>query len=144
MRKLRFQRGVFMAKEKDKTAMYILTIVGIVAFVGVCSAIIQNSGSNSDVSGAAVVGGQTTSTTGKTYTQWTTCLDSGNMVKLGNHAGDTLAKGDVCTGKYDKMISSASCVQDADGSYSYKYSTAASCASGKSCKKDSSGYAYCG
>lgn len=131
-----------MAKEKDKTAMYILAIVGIVAFVGIYTAVIQGSGS--DVSGAAVVGGQTISTTAISYTQWTTCMDKGNMIALGNHAGDTLTKGDVCTGKYDKTISTVSCVQDADGSYSYKYSTAASCASGKSCKKDSSGYAYCG
>lgn len=133
-----------VVKEKDKTAMYLLAIVGIVAFVGVCTIGIQSSQMNTDISGAAVVGGQMASTTGVTYTQWTTCLDRGNMVKLGNHQADSLAKADVCTGKYDKFISRVSCVQDVDGDYSYKYSSATSCPYGDSCKKDENGYAYCG
>ena len=132
------------AKTKDKTAAYILAIVGIVALVGVCTTVIQNSGSTQNISGAVVIGGKTASTTGVTYTQWTTCLDKANMVKLGNHAGDTLTKGDVCTGKYSKQLSTASCVLDVDGFYSYRYTTATDCPTGKTCKKDSSGYGYCG
>ncbi len=132
------------AKTKDKTAAYILAIVGIVAFVGVCTTVIQNTENTDDISGAVVIGGQTASTTGITYTQWTTCLDKGNSIKLGNHEGGILAKGDICTGKYDKMISKVSCVQDVDGFYSYKYTTATDCPTGKTCKKDSSGYGYCG
>ncbi len=140
-------KGIKKAMNHNKTGAYILGIVGLVAAVGLIVAIlgaVREAGS-SDISGAV-----TSALDGKMnrdfpeYTQWTTCLDQGNMVKLGNHEGGTLVKKDVCTGTADKMISRVSCAQDVDGFYTYKYTNADGCSQGKACKTDDNGAAYCG
>ena len=118
-------------------SLYIVGIVGIVAAVALVL-MIFNSVSTGTVSGAAVQ-----STTIST-TEWTTCLDIGNAVKLGNHEASTLTKIDVCTGDSDKMISYVSCAQDINGYYTYKYSNAVQCAHMESCLVDSENNAYCG
>lgn len=125
----------------DKTAALLVGIVGVVAVVGLLVTIldIDNLGTGSDTTAAAVYGGSVV-----TQNKWTTCLDLGNKIKLGNKEGDTLVKKDVCTGSAIKKIATVSCVQDNEGDYSYKYNEAEQCASGKSCMKDSSGEAYCG
>lgn len=117
-----------------------LYIVGLVAIVAAVALLLMmlNSISIGTISGAAV---QSTTTT---YTEWTTCLDLGNAVKLGNKQASTLTKYDVCTGTNNKMISYVSCAQDVDGYYTYKYSNAVQCAHMESCHVSSCGAAYCG
>lgn len=131
-----------MAKQTDKTGAYILSIVGVVAAVGLFTMFL-GGGSGDSLSGAAVQAWDTQSTT-TTYTKWTTCLDMGNMIKLGNPQGGTLVKKDACTGQEDKMLVMVSCAQDVDGGFTYKYSNPIQCASTKSCMKDENGAAYCG
>jgi len=131
----------------DKAGAYILGIVGVVAAVGLIVAIIGALGGSgsSDISGAVTsASDEEMDRDFPQYTQWTTCLDQGNMIKLGNHQGGTLTKKDVCTGTVEKMISRVSCAEDLDGYYTYKYTNAEDCSKGKSCKKDDKGAAYCG
>ncbi len=129
-----------MKLNENMTCVYIVALVGIVAAVALILLIMSNMNTtdSTDISGAAV---QSTTTT---YTKWTTCLDKGDSIKLGNTQGGTLEKKDVCTGTADKMISLVSCAQDVDGYYTYKYSNPIQCSQMESCKKDSEGYAYCG
>lgn len=124
-----------MRLDEKTMSVYLVAIVGIVAAVALLL-IILNSVDTGTVSGAAV---QSTTTS---YTEWTTCLDKGNSIKLGNPQGGTLEKKDVCTGTANKLISHAICTQDADGYYTYKFSNPEQCGAGKTCMKDSSG-AYC-
>src|SRR3989338_1199551 len=99
-----------MAKviNNDKAGAYILGIVGIVAAVGLIVAIMGAVGgsSGSDISGAVTSASdeEEGNTDFPEYTQWTTCLDQGNMIKLGNHEGGTFVKKDFCTETVDKMI----------------------------------------
>ncbi|MEK6868130.1 MAG: hypothetical protein AABX98_04890 [Nanoarchaeota archaeon] len=140
-------KAIKKAINHNKAGAYILGIIGIVAAVGLIVAIMGAVGesSRSDISGAV-----TSASDGDMdrdfpdYTQWTTCLNQGNMIKLGNHEGGTLVKKDVCTGTVDKMISRVSCAQDVDGFYTYKYTNADGCAHGKSWEKADDGAAYCG
>ena len=128
--------------EKDKTGIYIVAIVGIVAAVGIFVAIFNAGYSEGDISGAAVFGEQEESTIATTYNSWSTCLDQGNSIKLGNREGDTLVKKDVCTGKSIKQIATVYCSKEVDG-FSYKYSEATNCPVGKSCMTDTNGIGYC-
>ncbi len=117
-------------------SLYLVVIVAIVAAVALLLMML-NSVSVDTISGAAV---QSTTTT---HTKWTTCLDMGNAVKLGNKQASTLKKDDVCTGTSDKMISYVSCAQDVNGYYTYKYSNAMQCPHMESCHVEK-GAAYCG
>ena len=130
-------------KTADKTGTYILSIVGVVAAVGLFTIFFGGSSSGDSISGAAIEVGETQSTS-TTYTEWTTCLDKGNSIKLGNKQGGTLVKTDTCTGQEDKMLVYVTCAQDVDGYYTYKYSNPIQCGSLTSCMKDENGAAYCG
>lgn len=127
-----------MKLDEKTVSLYLVAIVGIVAGVALLVLILDNITTTSTISGAAV---QSTTTT---TTSWTTCLDKGNSVKLGNHQGGTLEKKDVCTGTADKLISHVTCAQDLDGYFTYKYSNAEQCSAGTTCMKDNNGAAYCG
>lgn len=122
-----------MAKTADKTGTYILGIVGVVAAVGLFTMFFGGSSSTASLSGAAVTVGETQSTA-PSYTEWTTCLDQGNVIKLGNKQGGTLIKKDVCTGQQgNKMLSYVTCAQDVNGAFTYKYSNPVQCGIGKEC-----------
>ena len=111
-----------MAKQTaDKTGTYILSIVGVVAAVGLFTLFSGASSSGDSISGAAIEVGETQSTT-TTYTEWTTCVDvlNGKGIKLGNREGGALVKKDVCTGQQDnKMLTYVICAEDVDGGYTY-------------------------
>ena len=125
-----------MAKQTaDKTGTYILSIVGVVAAVGLFTMFFGGSSRGDSISGAAVEVGETRSTT-TTTTEWTTCIDTldGKGIKLGNRQGGTLVKKDVCTGQQDnKLLSYVTCAQDVDDGYTYKYSNPVQCGAGKEC-----------
>lgn len=127
------------AKAMERSAAYIVGIVGVVAAVGILVAILNAGAGSSDVSGAATY---IESSSVPMTTQWTTCVDQGNMIKLGNKQGGTLVKKDTCTGTADKNIAYVSCVMDEDGYYSYKYSNQEPCSG--TCMEDDEGAAYCG
>ncbi|MFA6889034.1 MAG: hypothetical protein WC254_06080 [Candidatus Woesearchaeota archaeon] len=126
-----------MKLNETKYSLYIVAIVGVVAAIALLILILSSVGT-ATISGAAV---QSTTTT---YTQWTTCLETGDSVKLGNHQGSTLTKYNVCTGDNDKMLSYVSCAQDVDGYYTYKYSNPVQCPNMESCKIWIDNTAYCG
>lgn len=125
-----------MAKQTaDKTGTYILSIVGLVAAIGLFTLFSGARSSSDSISGAAIEVGETQSTT-TTYTEWTTCTDvlDGKGIKLGNRAGGTLVKTDVCTGQQDnKLLSYVTCAEDVDGGYTYKYSNPVQCGTGREC-----------
>ena len=125
-----------MAKQTaDKTGTYILSIVGVVAAVGLFTLFSGASSSGDSISGAAIEVGETQSTS-TTYTEWTTCVDvlNGKGIKLGNRQGGSLVKEDVCTGQQDnKMLTYVICAEDVDGGYTYKYSNPVQCGVGKEC-----------
>lgn len=127
---------------KDMQSLYIVGIVSLVAVVGVIL-LLLNAGTGASVVGAVVtvISPEVTS-----YSFWTTCLDQGNQVKLGNKEGDTLVKKDLCTGSASrgKQIANVFCVSDAEGDFSYKYSNAEDCSSGTKCLVDENDAAYCG
>lgn len=125
----------------ERSAAYIVGIVGVVAAVGILVAVLNAGAGSSHVSGAATY---IEASKVPTTTSWTTCVDNGNMIKLGDKQGGILKKYDVCTGTADKNIAYVSCVMDEDGFYSYKYSNQESCSDGKTCMKDDEGAAYCG
>ena len=136
-----------MAKAKrsqDKTGVYMLAIVGIVVVVALAVAM-KGADMDASLTSAAVATGPEQKTTAG-HTEWTTCLDNGNKVKLGNKEGGTLAKQDTCTGSAvtGKQIKTVSCVQDIDGDWTYKYANPQDCSVGTRCMKDETGAAYCG
>lgn len=77
----------YATKTKDKTAVYILAMIGIVLVVGIVAAFVGSLGrtetSSSTIAGAVVSALSDASGTDQaTYTKWTTCLDKGNNIKL--------------------------------------------------------------
>jgi len=146
-----FKRGGIMARRRkrenkkaerlseDKMGLYMLGVVGIVAAVGLFVVLMNAGLVSTDVTGAAV-------STAPTYSDWTTCLDQGNQVKLANREDGYLVKKNTCTGSAitGKQIKVVSCAQDVDGSYTYKYANAEDCPTDTKCMKDKVGSAYCG
>lgn len=126
-----------MVKDANKTALYIMGIVALVAAVAVFNSFLgylHDTQSEKNVAGEAVSAATSSS-------KWTACLDQGNKIKLTN-AQASLIKGDSCLP--DDTITHVSCSEDAFGYFTYLYSPAQSCSQGKSCLKDSSGIGYCG
>jgi hypothetical protein len=130
---------------EDKTGVYMLGVVGIVAAVAILVGM-MNLGVSGDtnLSGAAVSAGDRS--TSPTYTDWTSCLDHGSQIKLANDEGSSLVKRDLCTGSTiaGKQIKTVSCVQAVDGGYTYKFANPQDCAEGLRCMKDDNNAAYCG
>lgn len=134
---------------KNNQNLYPVSIVGIVALVGIVVLLLHGgAGENSLNSSESVTGAVVTviSPEVTSYSFWTTCLDQGNQVKLGDKEGDSLVKKDTCTGSAvrGKQIVEVSCVRDAEGDFSYKYSNPEDCSSGTKCMLDDNGAAYCG
>ncbi len=119
---------------------YLAGIVGLVAAVGIV-VLLLNVRAEGSVAGAAVAEAQQV----VSYSSWTTCIDQGNQVKLGNKQGDSLVKKDVCTGSAvrGKQIAEVFCVSDAEGDFSYKYGNPHDCPSGTKCLLVENGAAYC-
>lgn len=132
-----------MPKNKDTTGLYILTIVMIVAFVGMVTAVLPSSVvSSENAVGAAIA--KIPSSAGS-FTEWTTCTDLGTQVKLGNKEGDIQIKKNTCTGKAgQKLLVDYFCAQDIDGYFIYKTANPVQCAAEKECLLDQNGAAYCG
>ncbi len=118
-----------------------LSIVGIVAGIVVFVGLMNLSGSD-DIFGAAIAEVQTTA---PGLTEWTACLDNGNVIKLMNEDGGVLMKKDICTGSAvsGKQIVRVFCAQNVNGGFTYKSSNAEDCPEGTACKKDENGAAYC-
>ncbi len=123
-----------MALDAQKTAVYFIWIVGIVAALGAFLVFLNYLGAadSRDIYGAAVEAETPSSA------KWTSCLDQGNKIKLAND-GDSFVKADTCVAG---SITRVSCAEDQYGYFTYEYSPAQSCPTGKECVEED-GVASC-
>ena len=120
--------------DAQKTAVYFIWMVGIVAALGAFLVFLNYLGTadSKDIYGA-VIEAETPS-----LSKWTSCLDQGNKIKLANN-GDSFVKADTCVAG---SITYVGCAEDQYGYFTYKYSPAQSCPTGKSCLEEA-GIASC-
>ncbi len=120
--------------DAQKTAVYFIWIVGIVAGVALFISSLNYLGTanSKDIYGAVIEAEAPASS------KWTSCLDQGNKIKLMND-GDSFVKADTCVGG---SITRVSCTEDQYGYFTYEYAAAQSCPTGKECVEDD-GIASC-
>lgn len=120
--------------DAQKTAVYFIWIVGIVAGVALFISFLNYWGTanSKDMYGAVV------EVESPASSKWTSCLDQGNKIKLTND-GDSFVKADTCVGG---SITHVSCAEDQYGYFTYEYAAAQSCPTGKECVEDN-GIASC-
>lgn len=120
--------------DAQKTAVYFIWIVGIVAALGAFLVFLNylGTGNSRDVAGQAL------EVETPSASKWTSCLDQGNKIKLAND-GDSFVKADTCVAG---SITRVSCAEDQYGYFTYEYTAAQSCPTGKSCVEDN-GIASC-